>query len=64
MLGTKMKVGTLEESLKEVGLDAGKVLGEIDRVTGRLSESRSNPGAGGPRIAGAAPGGAVDTRGL
>lgn len=64
MLGTKMKVGTLEESLKEVGLDAGKVLGEIDRVTGRLSESRSNPGAGGPPIPGAAPARSVENRGL
>jgi tetratricopeptide (TPR) repeat protein len=64
MLGTKMKVGSLEEDLKEVGLDAGKVLGEIDRVTGRLSEARTNPGAGGPPVPGAAPARSVENRGL
>jgi len=49
MLGTKMKVGSLEEDLKEVGLDAGKVLGEIDRMTGKLAEAR--PGSASPPVA-------------
>jgi len=64
MLGTKMKIGSLEEDLKEVGLDAGKVLGEIDRVTGRLSESKANPGAGGPPVPGSAPARAIENRAL
>jgi hypothetical protein len=50
MLGRNRQVKSLDESFKEVGLDSGKVLGEIDRMTGRLQEARRNPGAGGPPI--------------
>ncbi len=62
MLGTKTNVGTLEESLKEVGLDAGKVIGEIDRMTGRLAESRGNPAP--PIPSTGAPARSVENRGL
>ncbi len=52
MLGRKGQVGTIEEGLTEVGLDAGKVIGEIERMTGRLQEVRKDPGAGGPPVPG------------
>jgi len=50
-----MNVGTIEEDLKAVGLDPGKMLGDIDRMTGRLQEASRNPGAGGPPVRGATP---------
>lgn len=50
MLGRNGQVKSLDESFKEVGLDSGKVLGEIDRMTGRLQEARRDPNAGGPPV--------------
>lgn len=64
MLGTRNKVGTLEEDLKEVGLDPNKVIGEIDRMSDRLQEVRRNPGSGGPPVPGAASSRAAENRGL
>lgn len=46
MFGHKGQVGTIEEGLSEVGLDPSKVIGEMERMTGKLAEAR----AGGPPI--------------
>lgn len=64
MFGRKNNVGTLEESLAEVGLNPTKVLGEIERVTGRLAEASKDPGGSGPPVAGNAPARSVENRNL
>lgn len=64
MFGRKNNVGTLEEGLAEVGLNPSKVLGEIERVTGRLAEASKDPGGSGPPVAGAAPARSVENRSL
>lgn len=63
MLG-KNGVKSLDESFREVGLDSGKVLGEIDRMSGLMEARAKHPGAGGPPVPGTADPKSVENRNL